>query len=206
MRQGAIETTYNGIKFRSRLEARWAIFFDEMKIEWLYEPEGFEKEVEEGEVIRYLPDFYLPCQKIWVEVKGELSAMDADKMGCMLDWGSPLTSFDESYLAENDGGLLLLGEIPKDKGLIVHPLIKHHKGLWRTYVVLMTKIGPFPFRWCNDRYTFHDLLSGESDYGEDGYCGNTEIFDPHHQVLDATFWARKTSNAYDVARTFRFYK
>ena len=32
----AIETIYNGYRFRSRLEARWAVFFDEMgiKYEW----------------------------------------------------------------------------------------------------------------------------------------------------------------------------
>ena len=29
----AIETIYNGYKFRSRLEARWAVFFDEAGIE-----------------------------------------------------------------------------------------------------------------------------------------------------------------------------
>ena len=28
-----IETTYNGYKFRSRLEARWAVFFDSAEIE-----------------------------------------------------------------------------------------------------------------------------------------------------------------------------
>lgn len=31
-------TLYNGVLFRSRLEARWAAFFDLCKIEWQYEP------------------------------------------------------------------------------------------------------------------------------------------------------------------------
>ena len=48
----AIETSYGGARFRSRLEARWAVFFDEMLIEWEYEPEGYE--TPDG---RYLPDF-----------------------------------------------------------------------------------------------------------------------------------------------------
>lgn len=38
----AIETCYAGCRFRSRLEARWAVFFDALGLEWEYEPEGFE--------------------------------------------------------------------------------------------------------------------------------------------------------------------
>jgi hypothetical protein len=60
-----IPTTYNGIKFRSRLEARWAVFFDELGIKYLYEYEGFELENKEW----YLPDFYLPEYGIYCEVK-----------------------------------------------------------------------------------------------------------------------------------------
>lgn len=52
----AIETQYKGYRFRSRLEARWAVFFDELGIEWEYESEGYE--LSNGE--RYLPDFYFP--------------------------------------------------------------------------------------------------------------------------------------------------
>lgn len=51
----AIETKYNGYRFRSRLEARWAVFFDEMGVDYEYELEGFE--LPSG--ARYLPDFYL---------------------------------------------------------------------------------------------------------------------------------------------------
>lgn len=60
----AIETHYNGYKFRSRLEARWAVFFDEAGIKYQYEPEGFTN----GEDC-YLPDFYLPEHNTYVEVK-----------------------------------------------------------------------------------------------------------------------------------------
>ena len=34
----AIKTKYKNIKFRSRLEARWAAFFDLLKWDWEYEP------------------------------------------------------------------------------------------------------------------------------------------------------------------------
>lgn len=61
-----IETVYADCHFRSRLEARWAVFFDEMGIPWRYEPEGFQ--LSDGSW--YLPDFYLPDCSTWVEVKG----------------------------------------------------------------------------------------------------------------------------------------
>lgn len=61
----AITTRYKGYRFRSRLEARWAVFFDHLGIRWEYEPEGFEL----GNGLRYLPDFWLPDWGIWVEVK-----------------------------------------------------------------------------------------------------------------------------------------
>lgn len=62
----AIETRYKGYRFRSRLEARWAVFFDTLGVAWEYEKEGFDLD---GEY--YLPDFWLPEQGCWVEVKGQ---------------------------------------------------------------------------------------------------------------------------------------
>ena len=38
----AIPTCYKGIPFRSRLEARWAIIFDQLGIDWHYETEGYD--------------------------------------------------------------------------------------------------------------------------------------------------------------------
>lgn len=61
----AIETVYNGYRFRSRLEARWAVFFDAAGIEYEYEPEGFE--LDDG--TKYLPDFYFPDYDWYGEVK-----------------------------------------------------------------------------------------------------------------------------------------
>ena len=55
----AIETVYNGYKFRSRLEAKWAVFFDAVGIKYQYEIEGYEMDD-----IRYLPDFYWHLREI----------------------------------------------------------------------------------------------------------------------------------------------
>lgn len=60
----AIETVYKGYKFRSRLEARWAVFFDTLGIEYEYEKEGFDLDG-----IWYLPDFWLPRYGHWIEIK-----------------------------------------------------------------------------------------------------------------------------------------
>lgn len=64
----AIETQYAGCRFRSRLEARWAVFFDNLGIGlgWEYEKEGYQF----GDGSRYLPDFWIPSRKLWVEIKG----------------------------------------------------------------------------------------------------------------------------------------
>ena len=52
-----IPTKYNGYTFRSRLEARWAMFFDRLKLKWEYEPEGYFL----GDVHKYDPELlYLP--------------------------------------------------------------------------------------------------------------------------------------------------
>jgi hypothetical protein len=53
---GAIETVFDGYRFRSRLEARWAVFFKTAGIRYIYEPERFRLSTDE----LYLPDFYLP--------------------------------------------------------------------------------------------------------------------------------------------------
>lgn len=72
----AKETYYNGYRFRSRAEARWAVFFDNAGIKYFYEPEGFLVQGTDG----YLPDFYLPESKAFFEVKGVLDDDDLSKI------------------------------------------------------------------------------------------------------------------------------
>lgn len=74
----AIPTEYNGYLFRSRLEARWAVFFDALDIQYEYELEGFDL----GDGIWYLPDFYLPNINggTYVEVKGKMDDESRNKI------------------------------------------------------------------------------------------------------------------------------
>ena len=125
----AIQTVYAGHKFRSRLEARWAVFFDALGIEWQYEPEGFS--VDGSRQWSYLPDFYLPESKVWVEVKGDWASCSDDYFE-MLNWlaegGSPLPHMSNSDDSEK-GGLILLGPIPKDTPCLpTFVCLTNHKG------------------------------------------------------------------------------
>ncbi len=102
----AIETRYKGYRFRSRLEARWAVFFDALGLAWEYEPEGFDL----GEAGWYLPDFRVTYpgqrkgeeEKWWFEVKGDLKGISQD------EW-KKLLAFDSAL------GLLVLDGMPEPR-------------------------------------------------------------------------------------------
>jgi hypothetical protein len=65
----AIPTRYRGINFRSRLEAKWAVFFDELNWEWEYEP---------IDLSGYIPDFIIsfPYAPLLVEVKPSMTPQE----------------------------------------------------------------------------------------------------------------------------------
>lgn len=65
----AIPTTYKGVRFRSRLEARWAAFFDVVGWEWNYEP---------IDLNGWIPDFKIATvgDPLLVEVKPAQSLAD----------------------------------------------------------------------------------------------------------------------------------
>lgn len=72
----AIQTSYRGHRFRLRLEARWAVFFDALELSWEYELEGFE--LPEGAC--YLPDFRVRTPQDsyrWVEIKPSIVTSDS---------------------------------------------------------------------------------------------------------------------------------
>ena len=81
-----IETIYHGYRFRSRLEARWAVFFGSLGVKYEYEPEGFK--LPDGSM--YLPDFRVMCHAsrgqdckpfpLYIEVKGVMDEASAKKI------------------------------------------------------------------------------------------------------------------------------
>jgi hypothetical protein len=69
----AIETIYNGIRYRSRNEAKWGVFFSCLGLDFEYEPEGYEITYN-NKKIRYTPDFLIQKQpkfdtNLYVEIK-----------------------------------------------------------------------------------------------------------------------------------------
>jgi hypothetical protein len=105
----AIPTAYKGYHFRSRLEARWAVFFDTLGLEWDYEPEGFEL----ANGVKYLPDFYIQGNGDYgpyVEIKPKApSKADLDKLVALCEekcaygllfWGDPVKGGGYSILKE----------------------------------------------------------------------------------------------------------
>lgn len=101
----AIETEYRGHLFRSRLEARWAVAFDHLGVEWKYETQGYRIGHEPRP---YLPDFYLPGLGIWAEVKGDPLKLDKTLMDDAVGHKTGLPGHDPFY----EKSMLILGDIP----------------------------------------------------------------------------------------------
>ena len=101
----AIPTTYAGVNFRSRLEARWAAFFDLCGWKWDYEPLDLDG---------WAPDFLLKGKiKALVEVKpvdivGFIALQE--KKGCSGPW--PFSEFDKAARHRGRYAVCLLGDEP----------------------------------------------------------------------------------------------
>ena len=123
----AKNTVYNGYRFRSRLEARWAVFFDALGVRYEYEPEGFE--LPNGK--SYLPDFRVKCWgtrgdysgppfDLYIEVKGHMTQADANKIRKFAG-EKPLTYTRPDgtvYVSEDmtvpENPVLIVGSIPNE--------------------------------------------------------------------------------------------
>jgi len=119
----AIETRYAGCHFRSRLEARWAVAFDHLGIEWEYEAQGYEvtPRLSLGEeTFHYLPDFWLPELNMWAEVKGTWTPAECDRF----------LNAAASIMDHRDGGnFVILPTIPRALEKTWKPCALHmHKG------------------------------------------------------------------------------
>lgn len=190
-----IETIYNGYRFRSRLEARWAVFFDALGVRYEYEPEGFS-----NNGYSYLPDFLIydvegihSCpwrQNIYVEVKGCPDSESANKV----NYNSAL------YYDGNDiiGGIPIwvVGDIPNPKDYISdmekqrdRRCREELKGIPNKCALCINDFGTLDGDCCfgfsidyTDHLIFHGA-DGSYDYGH---------------------WSEKVSNAFRMARQARF--
>lgn len=150
----AITTHYNGYKFRSRLEARWAVFFGTLRIRYQYEPEGFV--LQDGTT--YLPDFYLPDYNAWCEIKP--TPANSKAYG-LKEFDYKTTKFAEELLenedAENSGkSVYLLYGAPHDYYGIIYKSEYAHGA----YLLV-----DYPYEWLMCPYcgVIEYVFSGELD-------------------------------------------
>lgn len=203
----AIETEYAGCRFRSRLEARWAVFFDRLGIPWHYEEEGYE--LPSG---RYLPDFRIEqvagsgiCD-ILVEVKGSI---DDDGARRLLQIAAELDPNNWPVFIPK---LLVLGNIVRpNKRAIEHVLLNSLGSGWIMIqpVVFMPTADRPPILWSSSEPTpirvadIHDrrLTSFATweivkSIREDAWLGSLPT--------DGIPWRSTTDGAYQAARSARF--
>lgn len=186
----AIETEYRGIRFRSRIEARWAVFFDQVKTSWQYEPEGFHlpagtygdkadddqwpgREIELTHDARYLPDFLLTDLDSWFEVKG-VSPDDA--------YWNLLAAFE---IATDKRVLIAIGDIPI---VVDDDYCGQHE--------VIHTIGDIQYEFC--RCPMCDRLGCEFNGRGDRVCRH-DLNDKGYNVTDDIV------AAYRVARSYRFW-
>jgi len=91
---GAIPTRYAGVQFRSRLEARWAAFFDIVGWRWEYEP---------FDLKGYIPDFILSFHRpLLVEVKPLIWRLSGDTdegvVACAARWKIVRSAWDHEAM------------------------------------------------------------------------------------------------------------
>lgn len=115
----AIETCWNGYRFRSRLEARWAVFLTSLHVPFEYEPEGFI--LDNG--MWYLPDFRVKCWgkrgdysgppfNLYIEVKGQMTLDDQDKI-CSFTGFDEKAPYDNNSKDQKKPPLLIVDRIPR---------------------------------------------------------------------------------------------
>lgn len=98
-----LPTTVGTTSYRSRLEAKWAVFWRSLGILAEYEAGGFDL----GDAIAYRPDFRIPSWETWVEIKPHGVDLAVAEVRCQA-------------LARSSGWrvLLIVGE-PSDRGYSV---------------------------------------------------------------------------------------
>jgi hypothetical protein len=181
----AIETRYKGYRFRSRLEARWAVFFDALGIKWEYEKEGYDL----GEAGYYLPDF-------WVNL-GERNYI--------FDIKSVYPSSEEIEKIRKLGGYIVSGLPGVDNHIYSYVIVNRmseEEGEWNLHSL-----------FCGCRYCGKSI-GIESAYGTEFSIDvpsndpwiYTSYFSCCHPEKDfeSTFYDSKLMSAYIAARSARF--
>jgi hypothetical protein len=195
----AIETEYKGYLFRSRLEARWGVFFDSLGIKWQYETEGYEIDT-----YRYLPDFFLPDLGAFVEVKGDPQGLrqEFDRLRVVLGPASPLPGF-----ADGITELLVLGDVPEvSYGMVaLHPSLSRKSGiLARTWGYFVPSKEGGAQLMSDSHQSVLYLLHGKYAWTDPCDAVESKAWDVETWLLDAPGTFGPCNDAYKAAKQARF--
>ena len=172
----AIQTEYNGLKFRSRLEARWAYLFDLLDIKYEYEKEGYE--LPSG---RYLPDFWLPQLKCWVEIKGETPNKTEEALAYDLADGS-------GYIVYMCWGEMPTGENVGSDSAYAYMPTEGWDNCYKLCVCLNCGAIGFEFDGRSDRLPCKQDKCIRSSHGDKGYTyDHPRLEDAYRKARQARF-------------------
>lgn len=118
MNYQAIETYYRGRRFRSRIEASWAAFFDLVKWRWEYEP---------VDMAGYIPDFVLEFPTpVLVEVKSSLSFNELHQHKEKVEasgWVGEYLLLGAGFLASQNADAKQMGGLLGEKQTVVNKMV-----------------------------------------------------------------------------------
>jgi hypothetical protein len=189
----AIETWYAGHRFRSRTEARWAVFFTNLRLRWEYERQGF---LVGDEQRPYLPDFYLPDLGLWLEIK-PVQAPNVDDLEHrplgLRNWEDFAAQVATEW--DHDKTAMLVGPIPDPAD--VDKSGPPQAGRWYDPGIVI--LGDWHYAWCACPSGRHFDIQFEARSGRIE-CGCPRVLDGRLQSGNHA----AILNAYATARSARF--
>lgn len=159
----AIETVYKGYRFRSRLEARWAVYLDAMRVEWVYEPEGWVL----ADGTHYLIDFWLPDLDMYLEIK-------------------PLGMSKSDEHAARRKCMLLAAMLDKTVGCVMGAPYDYQMEIWQLYgrmdiIIGLTLTGRTKILY---RQSYDEFLRSYFNYTGVGECYTADGVDVGHALWE----------------------
>lgn len=190
----AIPTNYNGIQFRSRLEAKWAVFFDLCGWQWQYEP---------FDMPGWIPDFILRGHyNVLIEVKPysganlntwrnaiEKAETAWKKCHKEVDADSLLLLGDGPFLNDGNGAIGQLSE-SSVSGYAGPPLSFPEDGLWFEPAITGRCWETGVIDFCHDLGSYRYRMSGH-------YCGSFPDADPK---IITSLWAKASNTVQWMAK------
>lgn len=172
---------YKNVLFRSRTEARWALFFDLIdRDNWIYEPDTFK--LSNGEL--YLPDFKF-SDNIYVEIKPYVN------MGDVYDNPIIEKTFFKAWQFAKDSGVtvILLSGIPGENIPI--------------YIEYFNNGSPYSLKPTKDGVAIMEIMDFVFNTPNEDGCGPMGLFMSYTNVLK-DYWEDK-KEIVEKVKGYRFY-